>query len=123
MYDAMTLFRPKILLHLEGFLVLAAAVASYAHCHYSWWKFAALFLLPDLTMIGYFAGTRLGAVAYNLGHTYLIVAIIAAAGWIVHWQPALPVCLVWLAHIGFDRGLGYGLKYSTAFKETHLGRV
>lgn len=119
----MTLFRPKFLLHLEGFLVLVAAGAGYGHCHYSWWTFAALFLVPDLTMVGYFAGTKVGAIVYNIGHTYLTVSIVAAAGWIVHWQPVLPVCLVWLAHIGFDRGLGYGLKYGTAFKDTHLGRV
>lgn len=122
-YRVMTLLRPKYLLHLEGFLVLVAAGASYGHFHYSWWKFAALFLIPDLAMIGYFAGPKVGALFYNLGHTYLSVAIAGAAGLMVHWHPVLPVCLIWLAHIGFDRGLGYGLKYPTAFKDTHLARV
>jgi Domain of unknown function (DUF4260) len=33
------------------------------------------------------------------------------------------VGLIWLAHIGIDRVLGYGLKYPTGFKDTHLSRV
>jgi hypothetical protein len=33
------------------------------------------------------------------------------------------MALIWLAHIGMDRMLGYGLKYSGGFKDTHLGRL
>ena len=38
-------------------------------------------------------------------------------------ETAAKVALIWLAHIGMDRLLGYGLKYPSAFKDTHLQRV
>ncbi len=74
-------------------------------------------------MVGYFAGTKIGAIAYNVSHTYVSVALAGVIGFMLHWPPTLPLCLVWFAHIGFDRGLGYGLKYDTAFRNTHFGRV
>jgi hypothetical protein len=33
------------------------------------------------------------------------------------------VALIWFAHISMDRTVGYGLKYPTSFKDTHLERV
>jgi hypothetical protein len=39
------------------------------------------------------------------------------------WPIAGSVALIWLAHIGFDRALGYGLKYKAGFGFTHLGRI
>jgi hypothetical protein len=80
-------------------------------------------LAPDLTMAGYAFGVRIGATIYNLGHTYPAVGAFWLIGHFTHASVALPFSLIWLAHIGFDRLLGYGLKYPTAFKDTHLGRV
>lgn len=111
----------RLWLRLEGLCVLAAAAYAYAHSGRSWLLFAALFLVPDLSFAGYAAGPRAGAIVYNLAHSYagpLILGVAAAAtGTTLAWA------LIWTAHIGFDRALGYGLKYPTAFADTHLGRI
>lgn len=114
---------PKPLLHLEGFLVLILACMAYRHMHGSWTLFGALFLAPDLSMLGYLVGTRTGARVYNLGHTYLTPLLVCAVGCATHATWLLLTCTIWVAHIGFDRLMGYGLKYETAFKDTHLGKV
>jgi len=113
----------RLLLRLEGLAVLAGAVAGYALLHGSWLWFAVFFLTPDLSMLGYFAGPRIGAAAYNTGHSYIGPALIIAA-WLVTRTPLLEfVALIWIAHIGFDRALGYGLKYAKGFGWTHLGPI
>lgn len=114
---------PKWLLHAEGLAVLAAAVAAYRELGASWVTFAVLFLVPDVSMAGYFFGTKIGAEVYNLSHTYTAPFLLWAAVSLSHLPQAVPLCVIWVAHIGFDRLLGYGLKYPTAFKDTHLGKV
>jgi hypothetical protein len=113
---------PILLLRAEGAVVLAGAGFLYHALGLSWWLFAALFLAPDLFMLGYLVSPRLGAVAYNAGHTYLAPAALGSAALL--WpSPALQgVALIWVAHIGFDRLVGYGLKFSDSFHHTHLSR-
>ncbi len=112
---------PLFLLRLEGAAMLAAAVIGYHAIGASWWLFASLFLLPDLAMLGYLRGPLLGSVLYNAGHTYLSpAALLAGALWFAY-PAGQVVALVWIAHIGFDRMVGYGLKYAVAFNATHLG--
>jgi len=114
---------PRALLRLEGALMLMAATAAYAHLGAGWKLFAALFLLPDLSMLGYLSGPRAGALAYNAGHSYIGPALLAAAAlWSGH-AALLPCALIWIAHVGFDRMLGYGLKYGSSFGATHLGSL
>lgn len=109
-------------LQLEGALIAAAALWGFAQTDTSWWVFAALILLPDLAMLGYLAGPRWGAICYNSAHSHAAPALLCALAWAgVAW--AWPVALVWIVHIGADRAIGYGLKYATHFKDTHLGRV
>jgi hypothetical protein len=112
---------PRALLRLEGLFVLIAACAAYARTGGDWWLFAILFLAPDLSMLGYLAGRKAGAALYNLGHWYVMPLL--AIGWGVYGQNtlALEAGLIWAAHIGFDRFLGYGLKYGSDFGATHLG--
>jgi len=110
-------------LRLEGLAAFAAAVALYAHAGFSWWIFAALILAPDLAMLGYLAGPRAGAAAYNLVHTYALALPLALAGFFLSAPAASAVGLILVAHIGMDRALGYGLKYAAAFGDTHLGRI
>jgi hypothetical protein len=95
----------------------------YYHHAGGWLMFVVLFLTPDLFMLGYFAGPRVGAVAYNLAHAYISPLVLGAAGVLADVPLAVLLALIWTAHIGFDRALGYGLKYATAFGETHLGRL
>jgi hypothetical protein len=111
----------SILLRLEGAAVMAGAGLGYHLAHASWVLFAVLFLVPDLSMLGYLAGRRIGAGAYNAGHSYLGPAVLAALWVTLHSPTLLAVALIWAAHIGFDRMLGYGLKYAAGFGVTHLG--
>ncbi|WP_102905239.1 MULTISPECIES: DUF4260 domain-containing protein [unclassified Variovorax] len=113
----------RILLRLEGLVVLAAAVAAYLHLGASWGAFAMLFLLPDLSFLGYLAGPRVGAVAYNAAHSYIGPVALLGLGLVGDIPAALALGLIWSAHIGLDHALGYGLKYGSEFGVTHLGRV
>lgn len=114
---------PRFLLRVEGLAVLVGATFAYHALHGSWLLFGALFLVPDLFMIGYLFGNQVGAVTYNLVHSYTLPLAAAIVGYFTSGPLLLNLCLIWAAHIGFDRVLGYGLKYGTGFKDTHLGRV
>jgi len=111
---------PRLLLHLEGAAVFGIGLVAYRWNHGGWPEFFLLFLAPDESMFGYLVSPRVGAVTYNSVHTY--VGPLALAAWSV-WADrpaALLLSLIWLAHIGLDRMLGFGLKYPTRFKDTHL---
>jgi Domain of unknown function (DUF4260) len=115
---------PAAFLRLEGLVVGAAAIALYFDGDYALWPLVAFALAPDLSFAGYLAGARVGAVAYDLAHTYAFPVGIAA-GCLLAGESGWPLqaALIWAAHIGIDRVMGYGLKYPTAFKDTHLGRI
>lgn len=114
---------PKHLLYLEGWAVFALATAAYFHLGGGWLLFAALFPAPDLFLAGYLAGPDAGSILYNLAHTYVFPVGMLVWGAASGYEMIVLIALIWFAHIGLDRGIGYGLKYATAFKDTHLGRV
>jgi len=114
---------PRSLLHLEGLAVLVGSLAVYFDAGYGWLLLIVLFLAPDLSALGYLAGPRLGSVAYDLVHTYVGPIVLALVGVLGGEETATQIALIWFAHIGMDRMLGYGLKYPTGFKDTHLQRV
>jgi hypothetical protein len=119
----MTARLPRALLHAEGVAVAVAALVIYLHAGYPWWLLVVLVLAPDLSMVGYLAGTTIGAAAYDAAHTYTLPVALAAVGLIAGADTAVQLGLIWLTHIGVDRAIGYGLKYPTGFKDTHLQRV
>lgn len=110
-----------LLQRLEGLAALALGVVVYAWLGQSWVIFAVLFLVPDFTMLGYLRSARFGALIYNLGHTYAAPALLALAGLAVG-PLAYGLAAIWVAHIGADRLLGYGLKLES-FEATHLGPI
>ena len=114
---------PRLLLRLEGAALMTAAVVLYPRTGGTWLLFALLVLAPDLSLIGYLAGPRIGALAYNAAHVTLGPIALALIGLYGSSHVALAVALIWLAHIGADRMLGYGLKYEAGFAFTHLGRI
>jgi hypothetical protein len=114
---------PRILLRLEGAAAFAAGSVAFAHLGGTWRMFALLFLVPDLSMLGYLASARAGAIAYNAAHSYLFAAGLAALGLACNTTLPLLLAAIAAAHVGFDRALGYGLKYAIGFTETHLGRI
>ena len=113
----------RTLLRLEGMTLLAGMTLLYALSGGSWWLYAILFLAPDLSFAGYLAGPRIGAIVYNFAHSYLAPTALMTAGFALALPLALAIGTIWLAHIGFDRALGYGLKYAAGFGFTHLGRI
>ncbi len=103
--------------------VLAATLVLYRQTGSSWWLFAALILVPDAFMVGYLSDVRVGALIYNIGHSYSMPVLALAGWWYGQVEWLLPVGVIWAAHIAMDRLFGYGLKRDTGFKDTHLGRL
>ena len=108
------------LLRLEALAVGLTAIVAYAASGGSWTLFAVLFLAPDVAMVGYAFGHRAGAIVYNTAHSYLGPAALGVAGWLAGWELSVPLAMIWIAHIGLDRAIGYGLKHKSGFKNTHL---
>jgi hypothetical protein len=100
-----------------------ACVLAYAKLGYGWGFFALFFLVPDLSLFAFLAGSRTGAAFYNATHSLIGAAAVLAFGSLSGSALAISVGLVWCAHIGFDRMLGYGLKYASGFGFTHLGLI
>ena len=113
----------RTLLRLEGLALFAGMTLLYAVWGGSWWVYAILFLVPDLSFAAYLAGPRFGAVIYNAAHSYLAPMALMVTGFAASEALILSIAMIWLAHIGIDRSLGYWLKYSTGFGFTHLGRI
>ncbi|WP_445502287.1 DUF4260 domain-containing protein [Microvirga sp. G4-2] len=114
---------PRLLLRLEGLVLLAAATWVFSRTSQPWWLYAALFFVPDVSFAAYAAGSKFGSVAYNALHSTIGPTILGLAGLALGSLPLLGVAAIWAAHVGFDRALGYGLKYATGFSDTHLGRI
>lgn len=113
----------RSLLRVEALVALGAAVIAYRALGGTWGLFFAVFLVPDLSFAGYLMGPKAGAVAYNAMHSYAGPALLGALG-VALAAPVLPqLALVWVAHVGFDRAMGYGLKAFSSFHDTHLGRI
>jgi hypothetical protein len=115
--------KPGILLRLEGATIFALSLLLYRSTGAPWWRFLVLFLWPDLLMLGYLVSVTFGARLYNLVHTSVFPLMLALAAFYEHRWGLLSFALIWIAHLGGDRALGYGLKYPTFFKDTHLQRV
>jgi len=122
---------PRALLRAEGLVTWGAATFAFSLTGAPWWVYAALFFVPDVSFLfvpdvsflAYLAGARAGAIAYNALHSHIGPAVLAAAGFALGMEEVLAVAAIWVAHIGFDRALGYGLKYASGFGDTHLGPV
>lgn len=114
---------PRVLLRLEGLVLFGCAIALYVREDYSILALVVLFLAPDLSFVGLAGGPRVGAVAYDAAHTYVGPILLASVSAIVEWDTGVMLGLIWLAHIGIDRAIGYGLRYPDAFRDTHLQRV
>jgi hypothetical protein len=113
----------RTMLRLEGLTLFSGMTLLYAVWGGSWWVYAILFLVPDLSFAAYLAGPRVGAFVYNTAHSYMAPMSLMTTGFALDSPLTLSIALIWLAHIGIDRALGYGLKYQAGFTFTHLGRI
>lgn len=107
----------------EGLALFITAIWIYAFIGASWWLFTILLLAPDLFMVGYVKNSKLGALIYNIGHTYVTPSLLLGVFFIFHTPILLPLSIIWIAHISMDRFFGYGLKLDASFRETHLGTL
>lgn len=112
-----------VILRFEGLLLFVAALYYYAMSDFSWTFFLVAFFAPDLSLLGYLGGARVGAISYNIAHSTIGPIISLVLGALLVSDVMLVIGVIWLAHIGFDRALGYGLKYSKGFHYTHLGVI
>ena len=113
----------RILLRLEGVVLFAGMTLLYGLWEGSWWVYAVLFLAPDLSFAAYLGGPKVGALVYNAAHSYLGPVALMTIGLAMAAPLTLSLAMIWLAHIGIDRALGYGLKYQAGFAFTHLGKI
>lgn len=111
------------ILRAEGVALFVAGVVAYLQLGGEPWWLLLLLLIPDISMLGYLGGPRLGAVTYNLVHNLVIGLASLAIGWFAAIAPLALAGAILVAHVGMDRSLGYGLKLPTDFKDTHLGRI
>jgi hypothetical protein len=113
----------RTLLRLEGLTLFAGMTLLYGIWEGSWLVYAILLLTPDLSFAAYLAGPRVGAIVYNTAHSYMAPVSLMVVGFALASPLVLSIAMIWMAHIGFDRALGYGLKYNAGFGFTHLGRI
>jgi hypothetical protein len=112
-----------LILRLEAIAIFAAGVLLFLQLNGNALLLVPLLLVPDISMVGYLGGPRLGAVTYNLAHNLVTALGVLAIGWFVPIAPLALAGAILIAHVGMDRALGYGLKLPTDFKDTHLGRI
>jgi hypothetical protein len=110
-------------LRAEGVVAFVAGLMAWVGLGGNPVVLVALILVPDVSMLGYLRGPRVGAIAYNLVHSWATAGIVAGAGLLLGQGWLVLAGVLLLTHAGMDRGLGYGLKYPTAFQDTHLGRI
>ncbi|TMM50883.1 DUF4260 domain-containing protein [Sulfitobacter sabulilitoris] len=110
-------------LRIEGAAIALCALWVYATTGAGWGVFALCLLLPDLAMLGYLRGPRVGALCYNIAHSYTAPLVLGALAGAAGQPWAIAMTSLWMVHIGADRALGYGLKLAAGFKVTHLGRA
>lgn len=113
----------KLLLYIEGLVFFLVALYLYQYFQGNWWLFLSLILVPDIAMVGYVRDKKAGAILYNLMHNYVLAVIVISAGYFLNQNLVLHIGLVLLAHVAMDRFFGYGLKYPSHFKDTHMQRV
>ena len=110
-------------LRAEGVATFVAGLAGFLYLGLPWWGFALLLIVPDVSMVGYLRGPRLGAIVYNVAHDLATGAAIAGVGLAIGSVPVAAAGAILVAHSGMDRMMGYGLKLPSSFKDTHLGRI
>lgn len=122
MNDSFYPTRPDVLLKVEGLAALAAGCIAYQHLYpHHWGMFALLFLAPDISLLPYVRPTGRAAPAfYNALHCYVLPMVLGWFGWKAGSAVSGQVALIWIAHISFDRCLGYGLKFRQSFRFTHM---
>lgn len=113
----------SILIKVEGLMVFILGIYLYFSSGFGWGLFVLLLFVPDISMVGYAVNQQIGAYVYNAVHTYTAPLLFVLLGLFLSVDLLLMISFIWLTHIGMDRTFGYGLKYITGFKDTHMQRL
>lgn len=113
----------KSLLKIEQLTILILCLLFFYHLQYNWWWFIGLFFVPDISMVGYAVNHKVGGIFYNILHHKSLPIVVLILGYLMSESVVLMIGTIWLAHISFDRMLGYGLKHLDHFQNTHLGKI
>lgn len=113
----------KTTLKLEEIAMFGLGICVFSFLSYPWWLFLALFLTPDISMLGYIVNNKVGAVSYNIFHHKGLAILVYGIGFYVSNELLQLFGVILFSHAAFDRILGYGLKYEKGFKYTHLGNI
>jgi len=111
------------ILEFEALVFFVTTICAYYFIGASWWLFFILLLVPDFFMVGYIKNSYIGATIYNTGHTYVLPVVMIGMHFLFDIASFLPISIIWFAHVSMDRMFGFGLKYDTNFKDTHLGII
>lgn len=114
---------PRLLLHIEGLVILMGSLLLYTNQNFKWGTFALLLLTPDMPLIFYGIDKRLASILYNLVHSLIFPMTLGFFSLYTGSDFSLQLALIWFAHIGMDHIFGYGFKYLGSFKETHFSRI
>jgi len=113
----------NLMLRLEGLALATVGLVGQIWLGTGWWAFVLAAIAPDLSILAYLGGRRLGSVLYNLVHVTPGPLVLGALAFSAGDRLLGSFALAWLLHIGIDRALGHGLKYASGFHDTHLGRI
>lgn len=115
------LTNPIAIRRFECTLLLFVAMFAYHQLGFSWGFFAALFFVPDLSILFYVASKKAGGIAYNTAHCFAWPIALGLYAWSAGDSQLQAIALIWAAHCAFDRAIGWGLKYPDSFCNTDMG--
>jgi hypothetical protein len=113
----------KRVIQLEEAAMFSVSIYALYILKVEWWFYVLLLLGPDISMIGYLAGNKVGAVLYNLFHHKAIAILVMIFGLISQSLTIEIIGIILFGHSSMDRMFGYGLKHFTGFSDTHLGKI
>lgn len=111
------------ILKIEELGMFILGVFLFSQLNYSWWWFLLLILTPDIGILGYVINAKIGAFIYNLCHHKAIAVLVYLLAIYFEFEPMKLIGIILFSHASFDRIFGYGLKFTSSFKDTHLGKI
>ncbi len=108
---------------LEELAMFILGIFLFSTLDFMWWWFLVLILLPDISMLGYAFGNKTGAYTYNFFHHKGVAVAVYLSGIYMDNSLIQLIGIILFSHAAMDRMLGYGLKYTTSFHDTHLGKT
>ena len=113
----------KTIIKLEELGLFILGMYLFSLLNFEWWWFLVLILAPDLSMLGYIFGNKSGAFFYNIFHHRAIAVLLYIMGCYFKIEILQLSGIILFSHSAMDRFFGYGLKYESGFKYTHLGEI